>query len=102
MAENKHRGPTLDSFLEEEGVLAEFQAKAIKEVIAWQLSEAMRERRVIVKSGVCPSGSVPVRLIVHRYSILKPDVIHDQLQLVEPLDPLPAFLGGLEQFEHHR
>ena len=57
---------------------------------------------VIVKSGVCPSGSVPVRLIVHRYSILKPDVIHDQLQLVEPLDPLPAFLGGLEQFEHHR
>ncbi|OYW44958.1 MAG: hypothetical protein B7Z36_05950 [Novosphingobium sp. 12-63-9] len=23
---------------------------------------------VIVKSGVCPSGSVPVRLIVHRYS----------------------------------
>ena len=44
MAENKHRGPTLDSFLEEEGVLAEFQAKAIKEVIAWQLAEAMRER----------------------------------------------------------
>ena len=44
MAENKHRGPTLDSFLEEEGVLAEFQAKAIKEVIAWQLSEAMRNR----------------------------------------------------------
>jgi hypothetical protein len=45
MAENKHRGPTLDSFLAEEGVLAEFQAKAIKEVIAWQLAEAMRERK---------------------------------------------------------
>ena len=49
MAENKHRGPTLDSFLKEEGVLAEFQAKAIKEVIAWQLSEAMRERKLSKK-----------------------------------------------------
>ena len=46
MADNKHRGPTLASFLEEEGVLAEFQAKAIKEVIAWQLAEAMKERKL--------------------------------------------------------
>jgi len=49
MADNMHRGPTLDSFLEEEGVLAEFQAKAIKEVIAWQLAEAMRERKLSKK-----------------------------------------------------
>lgn len=49
MAENKHRGPTLDSFLEDEGTLAEFQAKAIKEVIAWQLAEAMRERKLTKK-----------------------------------------------------
>jgi antitoxin HicB len=46
MADNKHRGSTLDSFLEEDGVLAEFQAKAIKEVIAWQLAEAMRDRKL--------------------------------------------------------
>ena len=46
MAENKHRGSTLDSFLESEGVLAEFQAKAIKEVIAWQLAAAMQERKL--------------------------------------------------------
>jgi hypothetical protein len=51
MAENKHRGPTLDSFLAEEGVLAEFQAKAIKEVIAWQLAEAMRERKLSETTG---------------------------------------------------
>jgi hypothetical protein len=44
MADNKHRGSTLDNFLETEGVLAEFQAKAIKEVIAWQLADAMKER----------------------------------------------------------
>jgi predicted transcriptional regulator len=46
MAENKHRGPTLDSVLEEERVLAEFQARAIKEVIAWQLAEAMKSQKL--------------------------------------------------------
>lgn len=46
MTDNPHRGSTLDSFLEEEGVLPEFQAKAIKEVIAWQLAEAMRSRNL--------------------------------------------------------
>jgi hypothetical protein len=29
MADNRHRGSTLDGVLEEEGVLADFQAKAI-------------------------------------------------------------------------
>ena len=43
-ADNRHRGSSLDDFLEEEGVLPEFQARAIKEVIAWQLAEAMKER----------------------------------------------------------
>ena len=34
-------GSTLDDFLQTEGVLEEFQATAIKEVIAWQLAKAM-------------------------------------------------------------
>ena len=46
MADNNHRGTALDSFLEEHGVLGEFQARAIKEVIAWQLAEAMRDRKI--------------------------------------------------------
>lgn len=46
MADNKHRGSTLDSFLENDGILAEVQAKAIKEVVAWQLGEAMRQRGI--------------------------------------------------------
>lgn len=46
MADNNHRGAALDSFLEEQGVLGEFQARAIKEVIAWQLAEAMRDRKI--------------------------------------------------------
>jgi antitoxin HicB len=44
--QNAHRGSTLDDFLESEGTLGEFQAQAIKEVIAWQLAEAMKERKL--------------------------------------------------------
>lgn len=33
---------TLDEFLKDEGTLEEFEAVAIKEVIAWQIAEAMR------------------------------------------------------------
>jgi DNA-binding phage protein len=46
MARNKNRGSTLDEFLSEEGVLEEFQARAIKEVVAWQLAQAMKERKL--------------------------------------------------------
>jgi antitoxin HicB len=41
-----HHGSTLDSFLKEEGVLKEFRAAAIKEVIAWQIGEAMKDKRL--------------------------------------------------------
>ena len=46
MADNKHKGSSLDSLFEEEGALGEMQARAIKEVIAWQLGEAMREQKL--------------------------------------------------------
>lgn len=46
MASNVHRGETLDAFLDGQGVLGEFQARAIKEVIAWQLAEAMAARKL--------------------------------------------------------
>lgn len=41
---NPHIGSTLDEFLEEEGLRAEFEVRAIKEVIAWQLQQEMQER----------------------------------------------------------
>ena len=44
--QNRHRGSSLDSLLEAEGVLPEFQARAIKEVIAWQLAEAMKAQKL--------------------------------------------------------
>lgn len=43
---NKHLGSSIDDLLNDEGVLEEFQARAIKEVIAWQLAEAMQERKL--------------------------------------------------------
>jgi DNA-binding phage protein len=46
MARNKHRGSTLDEFLAGKGVIEEFQARAIKEVLAWQLTQAMKERKL--------------------------------------------------------
>jgi len=45
MVDKANPESTLDNFLEE-GVPVEFQAKAIKKVIAWQLAEAMRERKL--------------------------------------------------------
>jgi len=43
---NKHRGSTLDSFLKAEGVLEEFRAAAVKEVIAWQIQKAMKDKKL--------------------------------------------------------
>ena len=42
----KHMGSSIDEFLKEEGIFEEAQAQAIKEVVAWQLAEAMRERKI--------------------------------------------------------
>jgi len=42
----KHMGSSIDDFMKEEGIFEEAQAQAVKEVIAWQLSEAMKERKI--------------------------------------------------------
>lgn len=41
MTHNPHIGSSLDGLLEEDGILAEVNAIAIKRVLAWQVSEAM-------------------------------------------------------------
>ena len=43
---NKHMGSSLDDFLKEEGVFEEFQAAAIKKVIAWQVDKAMKAQQL--------------------------------------------------------
>jgi antitoxin HicB len=42
----KHMGSTVDSFLQEEGILEEAQALAVREVVAWQLAEAMKKKKI--------------------------------------------------------
>ena len=42
----KHMGSSIDDFMKEEGIFEETQARAIKEVVAWQLAEAMKRKRI--------------------------------------------------------
>ena len=42
----KHMGSGIDAFLKEEGVFEAAQNQAIKEVVAWQLAQAMKERKI--------------------------------------------------------
>lgn len=39
---NPHKGTLIDDWLKEEGIYEEVTQKAIKEVLAWQLAEAMK------------------------------------------------------------
>jgi predicted XRE-type DNA-binding protein len=41
---SKHIGSSLDDFLKDEGIYEETQARAIKEVVVWQLTEAMEKQ----------------------------------------------------------
>ncbi len=42
----KHMGSNIDDFLKEEGLFEEAQAQAVKEVVAWQLAEAMKKKKI--------------------------------------------------------
>jgi antitoxin HicB len=43
---NPHIGSSLDEFLKADGTFEELQVQAIKEVVAWQLQEAMKKQKV--------------------------------------------------------
>ncbi len=42
----KHMGSSIDDFLKKEGIFEEAQAQAVKEVVAWQLAEAMKKKKI--------------------------------------------------------
>lgn len=46
MSSNPYIGSSLDDLLEEEGTLAEINAIALKRVIAWQVKQAMEEKKL--------------------------------------------------------
>jgi predicted XRE-type DNA-binding protein len=39
-------GSGIDTFLKEEGIFEETQAMAVREVVAWQLAEAMKKQKI--------------------------------------------------------
>ncbi len=41
-----HMGSSIDDFMKDEGIFEEAQAQAVKEVVAWQLDEAMKKRKI--------------------------------------------------------
>lgn len=45
-ATKKHIGSTVDSWLEEEGILEDATNYAIKSVLAWQITQAMKKKRL--------------------------------------------------------
>jgi hypothetical protein len=45
-SKNPHRGSSVDDWLKEEDIFEEVTAKAIKEVIAWQLAEVMKDQAI--------------------------------------------------------
>lgn len=42
----QHMGSGIDDFMKEEGIFEEAQAQAVKEVVAWQLAEAMKKKKI--------------------------------------------------------
>lgn len=43
---NKNPGSSIDAVLKDEGIFEEAQNQAIKEVVAWQLAQAMKEKNI--------------------------------------------------------
>ncbi len=48
-AKKKHWGSTLDDFLKEEGTYEEAKAQVAKEMIAWQIQQAMKKKGLTKK-----------------------------------------------------
>ena len=47
---NSRRGGRLDAFLKEEGIYSEVVAQAEKEILAWKLQSAMKEKKITVST----------------------------------------------------
>jgi antitoxin HicB len=50
----KHMGSSIEEFLKEEGIFEETQVQAVKEVIAWQLSEAVKKQKISQNKMAAP------------------------------------------------
>ena len=55
----KHMGSNVDDFLKEEGVFGEAQAQAVKEVVAWQLADAVKKKKISEEKNGHPAEDKP-------------------------------------------
>jgi hypothetical protein len=62
---NQHIRSSIDDLMKEEGWYEKAEEQAIKEVIAWQLSQAMEKER-ISKSAMAIDGTSPAFPLSHR------------------------------------
>jgi antitoxin HicB len=72
MKKNKHIGSSIDDLMKEEGWYEEAEEQAIKEVIAWQLSQAMEKKRI--SKSTMATGLKISRTQVNRILNAKSDV----------------------------
>ncbi|MDN5940629.1 MAG: hypothetical protein L0H94_02000 [Nitrospira sp.] len=78
MKKHTHFGSSIEDLLKEEGIFEETEEQAIKEVIAWQLSQAM-EKKHISKSTMAIKLKTS-RTQVNRILSAKSDVTVSSLQ----------------------
>jgi antitoxin HicB len=100
MKKNKHIGSTLEKFLEEDGTLVEADAAALKRVLAWQVQQAMDEKK-LTRSAMAremrTSRTVVARLldprdqaVTLRTLVKAADVLDKRIRL-ELAEGLPEF-----------
>lgn len=75
---NKHFGSSIDDLMKEEGWFEEAQEKAIKEVIAWQLTQAMTKQKI--SKATMATRLKTSRTQVNRILNAKSDVTLSSLQ----------------------
>ena len=64
-------GSSIDDFLKEEVIFEETQAHAIKEVVAWQLAEAMKEKKISKNK----EQTVPMNNPPHPGAVIRTEII---------------------------
>jgi hypothetical protein len=79
MMKNKHIGSNFDDFLKEEGILAETEAAAVKRVLAYQINQMMKKKR-LTKAAMAKKMKTS-RSALDR--LLDPDNVSVTLQTLE-------------------
>ena len=84
-------GSSIDDFLKEEGIFEEAQTQAVKEVVAWQLAEAMKKRRI-------SKAKMATLLKTSRMQVDRPLDARDNITL-SSLQRAAAVVGGRVMIE---